>query len=199
MRPNLIIQRYCTALGILLVTLSVLCSPAAAQGGNYRIQAEDVLKITVYEHDDLETRARVSSNGEISFPLLEKVQVADRTVQEIEQKLTTALEKDYLVSAQVQVFIEEYHAKQVTVLGAVEKPGRYEIHREKETTVLEAIAMAGGFTKVASQNGTRIIRTRDDKEEAIPIRVTDITKKGKQEQNIIVQAGDIVYVPESFF
>lgn len=170
-----------------------------AQGGNYHIQPEDVLKITVYEHDDLETRARVSSEGEISFPLLDKVQVAGLTVREMENRLKTALEKDYLVSAQVQVFIEEYHAKEVTVLGAVEKPGRYELHREKPTTVLEAIAMAGGFSKVASQNGTRIIRTRDDKEEAIPVRVTDITKKGKQDYNVTIQPGDIVYVPESFF
>jgi polysaccharide export outer membrane protein len=73
--------------------------------------------------------------------------------------LTIALEKDYLVNADVQVFIEEYHAKQVTVLGAVVKPGKYDMNTEKETTILEAIAMAGGFSKVANVNGTLIIRT----------------------------------------
>ena len=63
----------------------------------------------------------------------------------------------------------------------------------------EAIAMAGGFTKVASENGTRVIRTQGEQQEAIPVRVSDITKKGKKEQDIPLVAGDIVFVPESFF
>lgn len=187
--------------GILLIGILLNVTEIAwSQSGNYRIQPEDVLQISVYEHEDLKTTARVSSNGEISFPLLEKVQVAGLTIQEIENNLTIALEKDYLVHAQVQVFIETYHVKQVTVLGAVANPGKYDMHTEKETTVLEAIAMAGGFTNVASENGTRVIRTQEDQAKTtIPIKVTDITKKGKKEKDIPVEAGDIIFVPESFF
>ena len=186
-------------IAIIAILLASAHTQVYAQEGNYHIQPEDVLKITVYEHDDLETRARVSSEGEISFPLLNKVKAAGLTVREMEDQLKTALEKDYLVSAQVQVFIEEYHVKQVTVLGAVQTPGTYKMHTEKATTVLEAIAMAGGFTKVASENGTRVIRTQGTQQEAIPVRVSDITKKGKKEQDIPLMAGDIVFVPESFF
>jgi len=130
---------------------------------------------------------------------LKKVQVLGLTVQEIEDNLTKALERDYLVDAHVQVFIENYHVKQVTVLGAVNLPGKYDMNTEKETTVLEAIAMAGGFTKVASKNGTRIIRTKGDEETTLPIRITDITKKGMKEKDIAIEAGDIIFVPESFF
>ena len=183
----------------LLLTIGILASPAFAQSGNYRIQPEDVLSITVYEHDDLKTKARVNTNGQISFPLLDKVEVAGLTVQDVEEMLTQALEKDYLVNADVQVFIEEYHAKQVTVLGAVEKPGKYDMNTEKEMTILEAIAMAGGFSKVASVNGTLIIRTEDSEKQSIPVRITDITKKGMKDKDVALETGDVIFVPESFF
>ncbi len=184
---------------IITLIVGLITTTASAQGGNYKIQSEDVIQITVYEHADLKTKSRVNTNGEISFPLLGKVAVAGLTVQEVENYLKVTLEKDYLVKADTQVFIENYHVKQITVLGAVTKPGKYDMNTEKETTVLEAIAMAGGFTKVAGVNGTRIIRTKGDKETTLPIRITDITKKGMKEKDIVIEAGDIIFVPESFF
>lgn len=193
------LKKYLQHFSSLLIVFGLFSSIAYAQGQNYRIQPEDVLKITVYEHDDLETTARVSSTGEISFPLLEKVNVSGLTVREVEDMLRHDLEQDYLVNAHVQVFIENYHTKQVTVLGAVNKPGKYAMNTEKGTTVLEAIALAGGFTNVANVNGTRVVRTLDDEEQSLPIRVTDITKKGMKEKDIQIRAGDIIFVPESFF
>jgi len=121
------------------------------------------------------------------------------TVGELEDTITRLLAADYLVNPQVQAFIEEYHVKQITVLGAVNKPGKYDMYTERETTVLEAIAMAEGFSDVAAVNGTRIIRKEGDTEKTIPIRVTDITKKGMKEKDISLEPGDIVFVPESFF
>ncbi|MCK5013600.1 MAG: polysaccharide export protein [Candidatus Omnitrophica bacterium] len=188
-----------TTIIIFLLTFGLCSRLALAQGGNYKIQPEDVISITVYEHDDLKTKARVSTNGKISFPLLGKVEVAGLTVQEVEDYLTVELERDYLVHADVQVFIEDYHVKQITVLGAVKEPGKYDMNTEKETTILEVIAMAGGFTKVASRNGTRIIRSEGDEEKAIPIRITDITKKGMKDKDIVLESGDVIFVPESFF
>ncbi len=166
---------------------------------NYRVQSGDVLQITVYEHDDLETVTRVGTNGKISFPLLEEVQVAGLTVDQIEKMLKKLLEKDYLVKAHVQVFIEDYHVKQITVIGAVEKPGKYDLDALNDTHVLEAVAMAGGFTDVANINGTRVLRAREGHTQTIPVRITDITKKGLSDQDVVLQSGDIVYVPESFF
>ena len=184
---------------ILALTVGLFSTSSFALGGNYKIQPEDVLSITVYEHDDLKTKARVSTNGNISFPLLGKVEVAGLTVQEVEDYLRVELERDYLVNADIQVFIEDYHAKQITVLGAVEKPGKYDMNTEKETTILEAIAMAGGFSKVASVNGTLIIRTEDSEKQSIPVRITDITKKGMKDKDVALETGDVIFVPESFF
>ena len=179
--------------------ITAIAIPAIAQAPDYRLQPEDVLRITVYEQPDLETKARISSTGEIAFPLLGKIKVAQLTVSELRDKIEKLLAEDYLVSPQVQVFIEQYHVKQVSVLGAVKEPGKYDMFTEKETTVLEAIAMAGGFKDVASLNGTRIIRKQDGEEQTIPIKVTDITKKGMKEKDLPLKPGDIVFVPESFF
>lgn len=173
--------------------------PVGAQELDYRLQPEDVVQITVYEQPDLDTTVRISSTGEIAFPLLGKIKAAGLTVSELRDKIEKLLVKDYLVNPQVQVFIEQYRIKQVSVLGSVQKPGKYDMYTERETTVLEAIAMAGGFSDVASVNGTRIIRKENSEERTIPVRVTDITKKGMKEKDIFLKPGDIIFVPESFF
>lgn len=184
---------------VLCFITTAIVAPVRAQEPDYRLQPEDVLVITVYEQPDLKTKTRISSTGEIAFPLLGKIEVGGLTVSGLKDKIEKLLAKDYLVNPQVQVFIEQYHLKQISVLGAVHKPGRYDMYTERETTVLEAIAMAEGFTDVASVNGTRIIRKQDGEERTIPIRVTDITKKGMKEGDLPLKPGDIVFVPESFF
>jgi polysaccharide export outer membrane protein len=194
MHRKIIFNIICLSLGLVLLAIQ-----ATAQEPDYRLQPEDVLCITVYEQPDLETKTRISSTGEITFPLLGKIEVTSLTVSELRDKIEALLAADYLVNPQVQVFIEEYHLKQVSVLGAVRKPGKYDMYTERETTVLEAIAMAGGFTDVANINGTRIIRKDNGQECTIAVKVSDITKKGMKESDLPLNPGDIVFVPESFF
>ncbi len=192
-----------TKLYVILSVLSIIIFsviiPANAQKSDYKLQPIDVIKITVHEHPDLETMTRVSSDGFISFPLLGKVEVKGLTVQDVEDKLKRLLEADYLVSAQVIVFIEEYHPREVSVIGEVNEPGKYEMPEEKEMTLLEAIAMAGGFTRDADVNKTKVIREQNGHRETIGIRVKDITEKGEKEKDIKLEPDDIVIVPESFF
>lgn len=182
-----------------LLIMAAMIMPAEAQEPDYRLQPEDVLQIAVYEQPDLDTIARISSTGEIAFPLLGKIKAAGLTVSELKDKIEKLLAEDYLVEPQVLIFIEKYRLKQVSVLGAVQKPGKYDMYTERETTVLEAIAMAEGFSDVANVNGTRIIRNEEGQERTIPVKVTDITKKGMKEKDIFLKPGDIVFVPESFF
>ena len=182
---------------VTLFFISVM--PVEAQAPDYRLQPEDVLNITVYEQPDLTTRARIASEGNISLPLLGEIKAGGFTVNGLKNEIETLLEKDYLVNPQVQIFIEQYHTKQISVLGAVKKPGKYDMNTEKEITVLEAVAMAGGFSDVAAINGTRIIRGENGKERTIRVRVTDITKRGKKDRDVVLKPGDIIIVPESFF
>ncbi|UCG34737.1 MAG: polysaccharide export protein [Candidatus Omnitrophota bacterium] len=170
------------------------------QASKYKLQPSDILTITVHNHPDLTTKTRVSTDGYITFPLLGKVIVKDFTVQELEGELKRLLERDYLVSAQVVVFIEEYHPRQVSVLGEVKLPGKFDMPQEKDMTLLDAIAMAEGFTKDALEKRVKVIRTKEDgTKNTIVINVIDITHRDKEEKNIILEPGDIIVVPESFF
>ena len=102
-------------------------------------------------------------------------------------------------NAQVLAFIEEYNARQVSVIGEVKSPGKYALPGEKEMTLMQAIAMAGGFTKFADLTKTKIMRMEDGKKKTIVINAKDITERGDKDKDIILQAEDIVVVPESFF
>ncbi|MFA4991643.1 MAG: polysaccharide biosynthesis/export family protein [Candidatus Omnitrophota bacterium] len=179
--------------------LIVLISFSAVFAEDYKIETGDVLAITVYDQSDLTTKTRVGPNGEINFPLLGTVQINGLTIDETQKKITSLLAEDYLVNPQVNVFIEEYHPKKVFVMGFVNRPGEYELPKDRPTSVLEAITMAGGFKDGAAQNGTKIIRKEAGAETTIPIKVTDITNKGDKEKDVAVKPGDIVVVPESFF
>ena len=113
--------------------------------------------------------------------------------------MTELLQEGYLVNPQVLVYIEEYAPKQVSVMGCVNNPGKYDMFHEKETTVLEAIAMAGGFKEDASVNNTKILRMEDGEEKTITVKITDITQKGEKDKDIFLEPNDVVFVPESFF
>ena len=184
---------------IVLSLMLFLYTAVFAQSSEYRIQPTDVLTITVHEHLDLATKTRVTADGQITFPLLGRLSVKGLTVQELEKKIKDSLEKDYIVNAQVLVFIEEYHPRQFSVMGEVRRPGKYDMPSEKDVTVLEAIAMAAGFSEDASINSTRIIRMDEGEKKTIIVKITDITKKGQKEKDIIIRPDDIVFVPESFF
>lgn len=157
-----------------------------------------MLRITVFEQSDLDTMVRVTNN-EISFPLLGNVGVGSLTTSACAKKIEALLEKDYLVNPRVSVLVQEYHSRQVFVLGAVQRPGSYALPNDKPTTVLEAIAMAQGFKRTAIVNDTKIIRKKDGVEQTIKIRVSDITDKGEKNKDEVVHPNDVIFVPEGFF
>ncbi len=170
---------------------------APARPGEYAVQPDDVLQITVFEEPDLTTKARVSRDGEITFPLLGQVQVAGLTVAQTQEKLARLLGEDYLVHPQVQVFVDK--PRNVFVTGEVHRPGSYPVSVEKETTIVEILSMAGGFTEDADLNGTRIIRVENGQKLTLRVRVGDIIRKGDKSQDVSVVPDDIIFVPESFF
>jgi protein involved in polysaccharide export with SLBB domain len=193
--------KYANRRSCLLIIIFLVLAVSAIYGycEEYKIETGDVVVVTVYEQPDLSTKARLDSAGEIAFPLIGNIQIGGLSVSEAVQKITALLEKDYLVNPQVNIFIEEYHPKKVFVMGFVNKPGEYELFKNRDTTVIEAITMAGGFKEGAAQNGTKVIRMENGEKVNIPIRVTDITNKDDRAQDISLKPGDIIVVPESFF
>jgi len=180
---------------ILIFIISILVlSSGLSQAQDYVIGPDDVLKITVYREEDMDREVRVSSDGYISFPLLGKVKVEGMTVSELENNLTAGLKK-FLKNPQVSVFIEEYST--VTVSGQVQKPGSFPLRGEM--SVIEAISMAGGFTKIAAQNAVKVMRLEKGDKKTILVRVADINKTGDKSKDVPLKRGDIVFVPESLF
>ncbi|MBU1084071.1 MAG: polysaccharide export protein [Candidatus Omnitrophica bacterium] len=166
----------------------------SAQTQDYKLGPDDVVKISVYREEDLERFARVSLDGYISFPLLDRVKVEGLTVSELEKELTNGL-KEYIKQPQVTVFITEYST--ITVSGQVENPGAYQL--KGGLTVMEAISLAGGFTKIAGRNDVKIMRMENGEKKMIRVKVGDIGNQGDISKDIPLKRGDVVFIPESLF
>jgi polysaccharide export outer membrane protein len=180
---------YPTIAVFLILNISLL-----ANAQEYLIGPDDILEITVYREDELYRKVRVSSDGYISFPLIGEVKAEGKSVSMLELLIEQMLRK-YIKNPQVTVFIREYST--ITVSGEVEKPGSYPL--KGELSVLEAISLAGDFTKVAARNNVKVLRRENGEEKVIRVRVANIRKTGDKSKDVLLQRGDIVVVPESLF
>jgi polysaccharide biosynthesis/export protein len=179
-------------LGLFFVPALVRAQEAPApQVNDYRIGPNDLLKISVYELPELDQEVRVSQDGSIVHVLLGKVDVAGLTAQELEKKLAGLLNKRFTEGAHVTVFIKEY--QKVSVIGAVGRPGQYEL--VGPTTLLQIIAQAGGLTAQA-MNDLFIYRQGPDGRPAqIVIKIEDLMIRGDPTLNVLLQPRDVVTVP----
>jgi polysaccharide export outer membrane protein len=157
--------------------------------------AGDVFEVRVYGEPELSGVYRVGPRGDIVFPLCRQVSVGGLTANATAEKLRTCLADGYIRNPQVSVLVKEYNSKKVFVFGEVQKPGTFPY--EDGMTIVQAVTLAGGFTKTASQNNTSVTRLVDGQERKVKVAVQDIAL-GK-EPNFKLDPGDIVYVPESFF
>jgi polysaccharide export outer membrane protein len=119
-----------------------------APDSDYRVGPGDVLEIEVYDDPDLSGLMTVQHGGEIPFPLLGDVKVSGLTAKEVRDTLTGLLAKDYLVDPQVVVKVKEHRSQWITLVGEVQRPGKYFLQGSK--TLLELLTEAGGFTIQAS-------------------------------------------------
>jgi polysaccharide export outer membrane protein len=160
---------------------------------DYRIGAKDLLEISVFGLNELNKTVRVSEGGKITLPLLGEVEVEGLTKTELEKKLSQLLEEKYLQSPQVTVFIKEYQSKRISVLGAVGKPGPYELIGRQ--TLLQLIAEAGGLTERAGDKIIVIRQLQDGSSTALKISIDNLIVEGDASLNIPLEANDIVNIP----
>jgi protein involved in polysaccharide export with SLBB domain len=154
----------------------------------------DLVEVRVFQEPDHSGIWRVSPEGTIDYPLCGKVVLEGRTSSMAADSLRECLTR-YLRRPQVSVLIREYNSKKIFVFGEVQKPGTFP--HEGEMTIIQAITLAGGFTKLAAKNSTNVTRIIDGQERKIRVPVEDIGVG--REKNFLLQPGDIVFVPESFF
>lgn len=177
---------------VLVALVSVFVGTVSAQ--EYRIGEGDVLKITVYENDDLTTVTRVNANGTIRLPLLGEVGVEGLTLNEMSIKIKELYADGYIVNPQVHVFIQEFQSNKATILGQVKTPGLYEL--KEETSLLELISKSGGLTHDA---GEQILIKRKSEaggssDAVIRVNIYELVEMGNVSQNVNIRDEDTVYV-----
>lgn len=165
---------------------------AGVDASTYRVGPEDVLEVSVWREDALRKETLVRPDGAISFPLIGEVRAAGRTVAELRQEITRRLEK-FVPDAVVSVTVLRTGSQRIYVLGKVIKPGEFPVGRSVD--VLQALSMAGGLTPFADANSIRIVRRSGDGQITLPFEYGRVVRGEKLEQNVSLQAGDVVVVP----
>lgn len=135
-------------------------TPRLGNNKDYRIGPEDLLEIQVYGVDQLSRTVRVNSEGYISLPLVGAVLVGSLTAHEAEVAVATKLATNYLQDPQVSLFVKEFTTQRITLEGAVAKPGIYPLRGE--TTLLRALALAGGQGSLSDMHSVVLFRTDKD-------------------------------------
>ena len=166
---------------------------AKASSQDYQIGAGDILEITTWKEPDF-TREEVlvRLDGKLTFPLLNDVQAAGLTTLDLKGIIENGL-KDYVSNPVVTVNVRQPLSKRFYILGEVQRTGEYPL--VKHLTVLQAFALAGGFTEWAAKDEIILLRNEDGKDKMYRIDYKDITKGKDLSQNIKLEPDDTIIVP----
>jgi polysaccharide biosynthesis/export protein len=160
---------------------------------SFVIGNDDQLAINVWKEPDLTRSIPVRSDGKISIPLIGEVQAAGRTPLQLEQDIAFRL-RSYITGPEVTVIVEQINSQKFNILGQVTKPGSYSL--AAATTVLDAIAAAGGFRDFANQKSIYILRQNaSGAETRIPFNYKEVIKGKNPAQNIKLEPHDTIVVP----
>jgi polysaccharide export outer membrane protein len=165
---------------------------AMAQDPNYTVKPGDMLSISVWKEPDLQKETLVRPDGAFSFPLVGEVDAKGKTVADLNKTISTRLAK-FISDPVVTVSIQEIKGNKVYVIGQVNKPGEFIMNPSVD--VMQALSMAGGTTAFASLADIVVLRRTPAGKQSLPFRYNDVVKGRKTDQNIDLQAGDVVVVP----
>jgi len=165
-------------------------SPVVPPG--YLIGSEDVLSIVFWRDKDMSADVVVRPDGKITLPLLNEVQAAGLTPEQLRARLTEAASK-YVEEPTASVVVKEIHSRNVFVTGNVAKPATYALNGD--TTVLQLIAMAGGLQEYADSKHIVVIRAENGKSQYLKFNYNEVLKQKNPAQNIVLRPGDTVVVP----
>ena len=167
-----------------------------AAADSYKLNPGDEIEISVWNEENLQKTISVLPDGMISFPLVGHLQAAGKTASEIEATIAAKLDA-YIADPEVNVTVTSTRGNVVFVVGKVLKPGP--IVMIQSTTVMQALAMAGGLNEFASANSIKIIRRSGLEEGAqetvLKIRYSDLEKGNDLSSNHILNYGDVIVVP----
>ena len=171
---------------------------ASNSSKDFLLGPEDVLDIVIWKNEDLSQKGVViRPDGKISMPLIGEILASGRTANQLASQISARL-KEYKDNPVVTVGVKEVNSYYVYVLGEVSKPGKYQL--KSHATVLQAVAIASGFTNYASRNKMKVIRhvqgeNGTTREVRIPARYDDLVSGTGEIGNFVLKTGDVVVVP----
>lgn len=164
----------------------------------YRLLPGDTIDMKVYQEEELDTQVRIGEDGKAGFPLIGRVVLRGLSTEEAAARIRETYMIDYLVDPLVSVSIFKFGDSRFTILGQVKQPGLYKYPSNQKIDVLQAIAMAGGLTRIGSHKKITVKRTVAGKEQVTRLNVKDMADK-QSKQIFAIQTGDVISVGESFF
>lgn len=192
------IQKAVSAGRFIFAVLLSVSLPLGAQQANYVLAPNDLITVTVFQEDDLTTKARVGNDGTVSVPLIGSVKIGGKSVDEAGQLIRGRLAKGYLVNPQVNVAVTEFAKRLVTVLGQVQKGGTFEFPNQGPLDLLQAIGLAGGYAPKANPEKIVVKRRFNGKDVVYQLNGKALAAK-RDIQPFEILPGDTVSVAESIF
>jgi len=165
--------------------------------GDYILASGDTLDLMVYREPDLGMRSKIARDGRVQLPLLGEVKVAGMSVRDAQEHIRKLYDADYLVDPQIYLNIASYTQRKITVIGQVSRPGSYELQGNESLGILEAIGMAGGFTRIADTKNVVVKRRTGEKVETVKVNTKRL--ESPEGGSFQVLPGDILTVGESWY
>jgi protein involved in polysaccharide export with SLBB domain len=170
----------------------------SSAAGDHVLSASDTLEMSIYREPDLTTRSKIASDGSVQLPLIGEVKVTGLTIREAREVIRRKYDADFLVNPQVYLNLVDFAERKFTILGQVVKPGAYSMPGGRTIDLLEAVAMAGGFTRSADKGKVIVKRTSDGGAEGA-IKVNAKKLSSGSSDTFKIQPGDMINVGESWF
>ena len=164
---------------------------------DYVLVVGDVVELNVFREPDLTTQATIARDGTVQLPLIREVQLAGLSIRDAREMLRQLYDKKFLVDPQVFLNVVKYAQRKFTIMGQVARPGSYELQGGERMDLLEAIGLAGGFTRIANRG--RVIIQRREGDGVTAIKANAKRMADGKEAPIEVQPGDVITVSESWF
>ncbi|MFZ2325009.1 MAG: polysaccharide biosynthesis/export family protein [Ignavibacteriaceae bacterium] len=174
-------------------------SQPAPESTDYVLQPSDLIRVMVFQEPDLLREVRITQEYTITLPLIGTIDLRNKTVRQAEEIIRSLYDKDYLVNPQINLTVLEYTQRTVKVIGAVNQPGAIVFPPEQKMGLLEAIARAGGFSRVAERRKVRLTRTLEDGKTENYVINTDEMIQGASAEQWLLTKGDVIFVPERIF
>lgn len=173
--------------------LTLFALPAIAAEGLDRLGPGDGVRVTVFQYPDLTTETRISQSGTITFPLVGEVKIGGLTTAAASTEISRQLKRGkYMLNPQVTVVMTELRSRQVSILGQVNKPGRYALD-ETSAKLTDVLALAGGVNDVGADT-VHLVLNRDGRTERLEIDIGAMVRNGDLSKNIDIRNGDTIYV-----